>query len=242
MQCDFDTIGTTTRRRRHRNVARHPRPAARHSASNDFTIRVNNRAVLNGLLGEARPRRDVRAVLRALDKLAKIGREKVVEEMIEPPARRPSRLSTCCSWPSSPAPTTRSSQQLEPLVAGNATRRRRRRALRRICRGRHGGRRAGRRDCKLDLSIARGLDYYTGTIFETFLDDLPGDRQRLLAAAATTTSPSLYTKQQLPGIGASLGLDRLLAAMEELGMLAESRTPAPVLHPVLRRRAISTTI
>jgi histidyl-tRNA synthetase len=65
------------------------------------------------------------------------------------------------------------------------------------------------------LAVARGLDYYTGTVFETFLDDLPtigsccsGGRYDNLA--------SLYTSQVLPGVGASLGLDRLLAALEEL--------------------------
>jgi histidyl-tRNA synthetase len=68
---------------------------------------------------------------------------------------------------------------------------------------------------RLDLAVARGLDYYTGTVFETFLDDLPtigsccsGGRYDNLA--------SLYTSQVLPGVGASLGLDRLLAALEEL--------------------------
>ena len=80
----------------------------------------------------------------------------------------------------------------------------------------------------LDLSIARGLDYYTGTIYETFLLDLPkigsvcsGGRYDNLAG--------LYTKQHLPGVGASLGLDRLLAAMEELNLLPKAATPAPVL-------------
>ena len=77
------------------------------------------------------------------------------------------------------------------------------------------------------MSIARGLDYYTGTVFETTLDDRPtigsvcsGGRYDNLA--------DLYTNQQLPGIGGSLGLDRLLAAMEELGMLAATHTPAQV--------------
>ena len=81
---------------------------------------------------------------------------------------------------------------------------------------------------RLDLSIARGLDYYTGTVFETFLLDLPkigsvcsGGRYDNLAG--------LYTKQELPGVGASLGLDRLLAAMEELNLLPKTATPAPVL-------------
>jgi histidyl-tRNA synthetase len=82
----------------------------------------------------------------------------------------------------------------------------------------------------LDVSIARGLDYYTGTVLETTLDDLPtigsvcsGGRYDNLA--------ELYTNQQLPGIGASLGLDRLLAAMEELGMLEKEHTPAQVFIP-----------
>src|SRR5262249_41101730 len=76
-------------------------------------------------------------------------------------------------------------------------------------------------------SICRGLYYYTGTIYETFLLDLPtigsvcsGGRYDNLAG--------LYTKQQLPGVGASLGLDRLLAAMEALKLLPKATTPAPV--------------
>src|SRR5262249_26841764 len=80
----------------------------------------------------------------------------------------------------------------------------------------------------IDVSIARGLDYYTGTIYETFLTDklhigsvCSGGRYDNLAG--------LYTKQQLPGVGASLGLDRLLAAMEEMNLLPKVSTPAPVL-------------
>src|SRR4029079_2384821 len=82
---------------------------------------------------------------------------------------------------------------------------------------------------QIDPSIARGLDYYTGTVLETTLDDCKigsicsGGRYDNLA--------DLYTNQQLPGIGASLGLDRLLDAMEDLGMLAETSTPAQVFIP-----------
>jgi histidyl-tRNA synthetase len=80
----------------------------------------------------------------------------------------------------------------------------------------------------LDLSIARGLDYYTGTVYETFLADLPGIGS-VCSGGRYDNLASLYTKQVLPGVGASLGLDRLLAAMEELKMLAQVGTPAPVL-------------
>jgi histidyl-tRNA synthetase len=81
---------------------------------------------------------------------------------------------------------------------------------------------------RIDLSIARGLDYYTGTIYETFLTDLEGIGS-VCSGGRYDNLASLYTKQVLPGVGASLGLDRLLAAMEELDMLPKISTPAPVL-------------
>jgi histidyl-tRNA synthetase len=80
----------------------------------------------------------------------------------------------------------------------------------------------------LDPAITRGLDYYTGVVFETFLTDLPqigsvcsGGRYNDLA--------SLYTSQKLPGVGASVGLDRLIAAMEELGILGGEKAAVEVL-------------
>jgi histidyl-tRNA synthetase len=79
----------------------------------------------------------------------------------------------------------------------------------------------------LDLAIARGLDYYTGTIYETFLGDLPGIGS-VCSGGRYDNLAEKYTKQKLPGVGASLGLDRLLAAMEELKLLPTVSTPAPL--------------
>jgi histidyl-tRNA synthetase len=81
---------------------------------------------------------------------------------------------------------------------------------------------------RLDLSICRGLDYYTGTIYETFLRDLPAIGS-VCSGGRYDNLAGLYTKQQLSGVGASLGLDRLLAALEDLGRLQKTSTPAPVL-------------
>ena len=83
---------------------------------------------------------------------------------------------------------------------------------------------------KIDLSISRGLDYYTGTIYETFLTDLPGIGS-VCSGGRYDNLASLYTKQVLPGVGASLGVDRLIAAMEELKhpLLTGQTTPAQVL-------------
>ena len=84
---------------------------------------------------------------------------------------------------------------------------------------------------EIDISIARGLDYYTGIIFETTLLELPkigsvcsGGRYDNLAG--------LFTKQHLPGIGASLGLDRLLAALEKLGRIPSTSRAADVFIPL----------
>ena len=82
----------------------------------------------------------------------------------------------------------------------------------------------------LDLSIARGLDYYTGTIYETFLQDQPNIGS-VCSGGRYDNLAGLFTKQELPGIGASLGLDRLLAAMEILEMVESASTPAEVFIP-----------
>jgi histidyl-tRNA synthetase len=99
------------------------------------------------------------------------------------------------------------------------------------------------------VAIARGLDYYTGTIYETFLGQLPSIGS-VCSGGRYDNLAGLYTQHALPGVGASLGLDRLLAAMEELGMLPKVSTPAPVfipyfdaarLHDYLRLAAVVRT-
>jgi histidyl-tRNA synthetase len=79
----------------------------------------------------------------------------------------------------------------------------------------------------VDPSIARGLDYYTGIVLESFLDDLPA-LGSICSGGRYDNLAGLYTKQSLPGVGASLGIDRLLAGLEELGRLELAETPAEV--------------
>jgi histidyl-tRNA synthetase len=67
----------------------------------------------------------------------------------------------------------------------------------------------------LDPSITRGLDYYTGIVYETFLTSLPSFGS-VCSGGRYNDLASLYTKERLPGVGSSIGLDRLLAALEEL--------------------------
>ena len=83
-------------------------------------------------------------------------------------------------------------------------------------------------DFSLDPSIMRGLDYYTGVVFETFLTDLPGIGS-VCSGGRYNDLASLYTRQSLPGVGASIGVDRLMAAREELGAGIAEAPPASVL-------------
>jgi len=130
--------------------------------------------------------------------------------------------------------------QLGPLVSGNPQGEEGVERLRQILRGAKAG---GVSDnaLQLDVSIARGLDYYTGAIFETFLSDL-STIGSICSGGRYDNLAGLFTKQELPGIGASLGLDRLLAALEELGMIEKVRTPAPVFIPFFDKERIDDYI
>jgi histidyl-tRNA synthetase len=115
---------------------------------------------------------------------------------------------------------------LEPLVTGSEAGEAGLTALHGLI---DGVRQAGVADGRvvIDPSIARGLDYYTGIVLESFLDELPG-LGSICSGGRYDNLAGLYTKQPLPGVGASLGIDRLLAGLEELGRLEHVETPADV--------------
>ncbi len=228
MQCDFDTIGTLS------PVADVETALVIHDllraiGFEAFTIHINNRLVLSGLLEKYGLAGQSAAVLRALDKLGKIGPEKVAEEMQATAGATAEQTSAVLKLAEIGGDNETILKQLEPLVAGSETGQA---GVARLAELVSAVRAAGvpAERIQLNVAIARGLDYYTGTVFETTLDALPslgsvcsGGRYDNLAA--------LYTNQQLPGIGASLGLDRLLAGMEELGLLPKVSTPAQVFIP-----------
>lgn len=229
-QCDFDTIGTTA------NAA----DIETALVINDlftaigferFEIRINNRLVLNGLLELYGLADKAVPLLRSLDKLPKIGREKVAEEMVKEAGVTAEQANRVLRLAETAGTNEAVLDQVQAMFAATPNDKategiRRLREL--LAVAKTAGVPEGR--IRIDLSICRGLDYYTGTIYETFLSDLPtigsvcsGGRYDNLA--------SLYTKQVLPGVGASLGLDRLIAAMEELKhpLLTGQSTPAQVL-------------
>jgi histidyl-tRNA synthetase len=73
----------------------------------------------------------------------------------------------------------------------------------------------------LDPSITRGLDYYTGVVFETFLTALP-DIGSICSGGRYDNLAGLYSKNSISGVGSSIGLDRMITALESLGSLPAS--------------------
>ncbi|MEM1068668.1 MAG: histidine--tRNA ligase [Planctomycetota bacterium] len=226
VQCDFDTIGTESVLADIEAVAVINRLLEK-IGFDRFTISINNRVILTGLLEQLDLADRTVPILRTLDKLAKIGLEKTAAEMCsvasidEAKAMQVLRLAQCDGDAESVF------SQLPDITSGNEAAATGIERLRDIYRGAIASGVPARR-IKVDVSIARGLDYYTGVIFETTLDDLP-EIGSVCSGGRYDNLAGLYTKQHLPGIGASLGLDRLLAAMEQLELLPSASTPAPVL-------------
>jgi histidyl-tRNA synthetase len=230
MQCDFDTIGT-------RSVAADAETVlVVHDLltaldAGEFTISVNHRGVLTGLIQKLGLTEKSAEVLRALDKLDKIGPEGVAEELSRTAGTTQIDCEQLLALSSLQGNNHEILLKLEDLLAGNeigvvgTTR------LREILTTLSMSLPSDALDrIRIEPAIARGLDYYTGVVLETTLNDLPAIGS-ICSGGRYDNLAELYTKQELPGIGASLGLDRLLSAMEELGMLAATQTPAQVFIP-----------
>ena len=233
-QCDFDTIGTDANAADIETVlVIHDLLAA--LGFERFAIHVNNRLILNGLiesvlkdelesldLAEASA-----AILRALDKLQKVGAEKVAAEMAATASIHRDLAKRILHIVQIKADTNvEMLKELKKAFKGNDHVTEGTANLRQLVDAFEG---AGFPKDRLviDLSIARGLDYYTGTVYETLLGDLSAIGS-VCSGGRYDDLAGLYTKQHLPGVGASLGLDRLMAAMEELGLLQDAATSADV--------------
>lgn len=226
VQCDFDTIGTRS------VMADIEMVLVIHQLLGSlgferFQIRVNNRKLLNGMLASLDLQDRSTPILRALDKLEKDGPEAVAKEMVDQAgvdtntAQRILELSQQKGdWESLLGVAKGLVGSHELGLEGISE-------LRQVMEAAAASGVPAER-IQLDVSIARGLDYYTGTIVETILGDLPSIGS-VCSGGRYDNLAGVYTKQDLPGVGASLGLDRLLAAMDELGLVGEAQTPAQVL-------------
>jgi histidyl-tRNA synthetase len=189
----------------------------------DFTIRLNNRKILNGFF-ESLKVTDKAEVLRIIDKLEKIGQSAVLAELkaiglSDEDAQSVLRFVNIKGSCSEIIENLRNMgvqnemflggiDELELVInyidsfkvpSGNYT---------------------------IDLTIARGLDYYTGTIYETILNQYPSIGS-VCSGGRYDNLAQNYTTKKLPGVGISIGLSRLFYQLREAGVLGESKKATP---------------
>lgn len=225
MQCDFDILGTTSNAA-DVEIALVINDLLAALGFDRFEIRVNNRMVLNGLLAGLGLEEKSVSILRSLDKLPKVGREEVVREMASAEIDL-QKAEEVISLASMRGTNTEILAELSRRFVNNPSALRGVSCLQEMVQV---AEKSGvpEKRLRVDLSICRGLDYYTGSVYETFLLD----NEKIGSICSGGRYDNLtgsYLKQAIPGVGASLGLDRLLAAMEEMELLPKAATTAPVL-------------
>ena len=213
IQCDFDAIGCTSASS-DAQIIMTARAALAAAGVEGAAVLVNHRALFNRFLAHLGIVEKRLEILRAVDKIGKTGRDEVQKTLSalcgdEKAARLLDYISLCGDWDSVLDGLTEMAGGPNPDSARLAE-------IARLLRD--AGAFAG---VRLDPSITRGLDYYTGVVFETMLEDLPSIGS-VCSGGRYDNLTALYSKEELPGVGASIGLDRLIAALETLNRLPDA--------------------
>jgi histidyl-tRNA synthetase len=225
-QCDIDVIGKD-----HLPLAYDAEiPAVIHTifselAFGPFTIHLNNRKVLRGLLTAFGIAADGHEpVLHEIDRLGKLSRAEIEARLTgEGFGLDPDRVHQLLDLMTGHAGDSRAAlaalgrvERPDALLAEGID------ELRRV----YDGTRAlgvPERALQVDLALVRGLDYYTGSIYETLLDEHP-QLGSICGGGRYDNLAGHYTKSKLPGVGISIGATRLFSRLLELGLITAART------------------
>lgn len=222
-QCDIDAIGSTS------PIIDAEFPAViseifEKFGFGEFTIRLNNRLVLNGFFEGIGLQDASRDVLRTIDKMEKITRDELIAELkkiglddeqvgkvLEFTAITGENDEVLASLKALDIASDQfrdGVEKLEVLI----------RTLRTM--------KVPESRFRIDLRIARGLDYYTGTVYETVLNDYP-EVGSVCSGGRYDDLASHYTNTSLPGVGISIGLTRLFSKLREIPGLIEANRQSP---------------
>ncbi|HZJ99548.1 MAG TPA: histidine--tRNA ligase [Tissierellaceae bacterium] len=180
-----------------------------------FTIYINNRKILKGFFNSIRIDNSAE-VLRIVDKLEKIGIDAVVDEL-QKLGLRDQEIEKIRNFINIKG---RNQEILESLRELNIKDDIFNQGLEELTTVIEYINLFGvpEENCKISLSIVRGLDYYTGTVYETFLDDYPS-LGSICSGGRYDDLATYYTKQKLPGVGMSIGLTRLFYQLREANII-----------------------
>ena len=209
IQCDFDIIGTDNPLADF-EILSIMCSALDALSPGGYRIHLSHRGLINELLASRGIYEKTTEVLRSIDKLYKIGAENVRAELSG--AGLDNSAAEALMDFIKPVSGTYDEvlDRMAVLVGGRTASVRR---LEQVC----SLLKAAGLDKKviLDGSITRGLDYYTGVVFETFLDEMPSIGS-VCSGGRYDNLTGLYSNRPQPGVGASVGIDRLLAASEDM--------------------------
>ncbi len=194
---------------------------------NNFTIRINNRKILNGFFESLELTNKAADILRIIDKIEKIGASEVVQELlkIDIDIKQIDKIMQFIAIKGSDEQVL---QRLKAMGIDNSAYTEGINELKQVVEGiiAFG---VPCENFKIDLTIARGLDYYTGTVYETILNDYP-EMGSVCSGGRYENLAEYYTNKKLPGVGISIGLSRLFYKLKEAEIIkAEEATTAKVM-------------
>ncbi len=220
VQCDFDIVGTDNSSADFEILLLMYRSFSNLGVSK-ITIHLAHRGIFNRFLDKIGASKNSVEIMRSVDKLGKIGESKVKSLLSE--IITPEQAEKVLDYIKPEATFIQTLDKITRLSGGISPESDRLREIYSFIT------RLGLMDTfLLDPSITRGLDYYTGIVFETFLDELPSIGS-VCSGGRYNNLASLYTKQELPGVGSSIGLDRLMSGLEEIGIFTEDSSAADII-------------
>ena len=216
-QCDIDIIGDTELN----NLYDAELPNVIYTTFqelgfSDFTIHINNRKILNGLFSSLNLTEISTDIMRIIDKIAKIGEENVIKELsaLGVSSEAISKIMNFIAISGSNDEKLNALDNIgitdELFVKGLSELKEVVKCIRLFG--------MSENNFMIDLTIARGLDYYTGTVYETFLNDYP-ELGSVCSGGRYDNLAEYYTDKKLPGVGISIGLTRLFYKLNELQAL-----------------------
>lgn len=194
----------------------------------DFTIRINHRKILNGFF-QSLNIEDTVAVLRSIDKLEKIQEKGVIKELSDIGLAQ-DVIDRILSFIKIAGSNEEKIEALKALKIENDVFQEGIRELETVVNYVKLFD-VPEKNYTVDLTIARGLDYYTGTVYETFLDGYE-DIGSVCSGGRYENLARYYTTQNLPGVGVSIGLTRLFYQLKEAGLLGE-KSPASLTEVIV---------
>ena len=190
-----------------------------------FRIRVNNRKILNGFYASLGLSGKAGDIMRTVDKLEKIGPEKVRDILTGDFALCPEHAQEIIDFISITGDSGAVLSALEARRGRNEIFDQGLDELKTVVQY-LGGFGVPAENFAVDLTIARGLDYYTGTVYETVLLDHP-EIGSVCSGGRYDNLAEYYTDKQLPGVGISIGLTRFFYVLQEQGLLNDALPTAP---------------